>query len=216
MKKTTILSTILLLLCFYSVKVDAATLYVPSVYTTIQDAVDAALNGDIVLIADGVYTGDGNKNIDFSGKSITVQSDNGPLNCIIDCEGDGRGFSSISTDSVISGFTIKNGYSSRGGAINCGYNNSTIDNCILINNIATLLGGAIYSQGDIILTDCIIDGNTAGEGGGVYFFDASPMITNCWITNNYTSGNLAYKNRGGHLLFLFRFGTCHYQLCHRR
>jgi hypothetical protein len=32
----------------------------------------------------------GNKDLDFKGKAITVKSDNGPENCVIDCEGNGR------------------------------------------------------------------------------------------------------------------------------
>lgn len=68
----------------------ADTLHVPGDYATIQAAVDAAVNGDVVEIADGVYTGAGNKNLDFGGKAITVRSAAGdPTFCIIDCEDGG-------------------------------------------------------------------------------------------------------------------------------
>ncbi|MCH8274597.1 MAG: hypothetical protein IH851_07395, partial [Armatimonadetes bacterium] len=70
----------------------ADILRVPSQYATIQDAIDAAVNSDTVLVEDGIYTGAGNKNLDFGGKLIEVISENGPDNCIIDCENDGRGF----------------------------------------------------------------------------------------------------------------------------
>jgi len=78
-------------LCFASVS-EGKILHVPSEYDTIQSAIDAASDGDEVVVADGIYTGDGNKNLEFLGKAITVRSENGPENCIIDCESSGRGF----------------------------------------------------------------------------------------------------------------------------
>lgn len=81
---------------------------------TIQAGIDTAIDGDTVLVADGTYTGDGNKNLDFTSKLITLCSEHGPVNCIIDCEGSGRGFSfddGETSTSVLDGFTITNGQS---------------------------------------------------------------------------------------------------------
>ena len=58
----------------------AATLTVPGMFPTIQDAIDAALPGDIVEVAPGTYM----ENIDFIGKDITVMSVGGPNVTIID------------------------------------------------------------------------------------------------------------------------------------
>jgi len=57
----------------------------------IGSAVAAASAGDVVLVADGTYTGDGNKNIEIN-EAITIRSINGPEATIINCEGDGRAF----------------------------------------------------------------------------------------------------------------------------
>jgi|GEM_PF-2393086 len=93
---------------------EAADLYVPSQYTTIQAGIDAANNGNTVWVANGVYTGPGNKDLSWSEKHITVRSENGPANCIIDCQNNGRGFNFNNTgqtnSDLIQGFTIRNGY----------------------------------------------------------------------------------------------------------
>ena len=79
----------------------------PADFNKIQAAIDDANDGDVVIVADGTYSGTGNKNVDFSGRAITVQSENGPEFTIIDCENDGRAFyfhSSEDNNSVLQGF----------------------------------------------------------------------------------------------------------------
>ncbi|MBD3184015.1 hypothetical protein GF312_17155, partial [Candidatus Poribacteria bacterium] len=83
-------------------------------FNKIQDGIDAAVNDDTVIVMDGIYTGTGNVNLDFGGKSIEVKSENGPENCIIDCQGLGgrRGFyfhNGEDENSIVKGFTIRNG-----------------------------------------------------------------------------------------------------------
>ncbi len=163
---------------------------------TIQAGIDAASDGDEVVVADGIYTGAGNKNLDFAGRAITVRSASGdPDTCIIDCEGDGRGFYFHSWEtaaSVVGGFTITNGYTSGfGGGIRCESSHPTITNCTVTYNGA-YDGGGIYCQSNSspTITGCTITENTAANnGGGIGSKQGcSPTINGCTITQN-TAGN---------------------------
>lgn len=64
----------------------AATLYVPSDWDTIQNGIDQANDGETVMVSDGLYAGYGNVDLDFSGKSITLRSENGAAHTVIDCQ----------------------------------------------------------------------------------------------------------------------------------
>lgn len=55
-------------------------------FATIQAAVLAADNGDVIELTDGVFSGTGNRDIGYGGKSLTVRSQSGNAEaCIIDC-----------------------------------------------------------------------------------------------------------------------------------
>jgi parallel beta-helix repeat protein len=171
----------------------------PADFNNIQAAIDDANDGDVVIVADGIYIGSGNRGIDFTGKAITVRSKNGADSCIIDCQEQGRGFyfhRGESSNSLLDGFTIMNGSAAHGGGIRCLSSSPTIANCAIRNNIAPLSpgfpgsfgdpGGGIASEmGSPLIINCIISDNTATSvGGGLYIFRGSPVIRNCTITGN--------------------------------
>ena len=57
-------------------------------YPTIQAAINAASHGDTIELTGGTFLGEGNRDINFNGRSITVRSRSGdPQACIIDCQG---------------------------------------------------------------------------------------------------------------------------------
>ncbi|UCD75322.1 MAG: hypothetical protein JSV91_00080 [Phycisphaerales bacterium] len=82
---------------------------------TIQHGITVAVDGDEVIVADAVYTGEGNTFIQYYGKAITLRSANGAAGCIIDCEGSED--PAIHIEGVISGTAILDGFTViNGGA----------------------------------------------------------------------------------------------------
>jgi hypothetical protein len=61
------------------------TLRVPGAFATLQEAVDAAQSGDLVLLADGIYTGSGNRDVSCEAKGLRIRSEHGPGYCLLDC-----------------------------------------------------------------------------------------------------------------------------------
>ncbi|MHC4477624.1 MAG: hypothetical protein ACYTEL_18415, partial [Planctomycetota bacterium] len=112
----------------------------PADFNTIQAAIDDANDGDVVEIQPGTYTGDGNRDVNFAGKAITVRSTdpNDPnivAATVIDCQAGStnkhRAFnfrSGEGQDSVLQGLTIKNGFTMRqiGGGVLCEASSPTI------------------------------------------------------------------------------------------
>lgn len=175
---------------------------VPSAYPTIQAGINAAVNGDVVIVAPGTYTGLGNSDLDFLGKAISVVSQGGAATCIIDCAALGRGFwfhSGESSTSVVNGFTIRNGtgLAKGGGGILCeasllgAASSPSILNCVITGNSS---GGALTTGGGIkcersspVISGCHISLNTADSGGGGIASDlGSPRISNTIIESNST------------------------------
>ena len=115
-----LLTGIVLLLPFV---IYSATINVAVGQRSIQAGIDMARDGDTVLVAAGIYTGFGNRNISFRGKAVVCRSESGPRQTIIDGEYYWRAFyvhEGEGTFTVIEGFTIRNcraGTSANGGGI---------------------------------------------------------------------------------------------------
>jgi hypothetical protein len=118
----------------------------PAVFATIQAAIDDANDGDTVLVAPGTYSGDGNRDIFVLEKAITIRSESGPRNCIIDCRdnqsrmhigfGLFNGYNPTPGMPVVDGFTITGARGMHAGGISCSGGSPCIANCIIIGNIS--------------------------------------------------------------------------------
>lgn len=136
---------------------------VPGDFGTIQAAMDAASAGDTVLVADGSY----NEAIDFHGKEITVESENGSAYATIDGAGLKTSIVMCKTDetanSVLRGFTLLNGVSGTDE-----------------HDPATTVGGGMYlNRASLTLEDIVFQGCESGYGGGLYAFRSGSSITDC-------------------------------------
>ncbi|KPA12883.1 polymorphic outer membrane protein [Candidatus Magnetomorum sp. HK-1] len=204
--KSFISSIFTLMIFIFSTYAFAETFHVPVDYSTMKEAINIAQNGDVILVADGIYMGNGNKNLSFGGKAITLKSENGPDNCIIDCEGSGQGFyihHGEGLDTIISGFTIMNGFHNIGGAIYCSNASPSIENCIIINNSAYFTGGIFLENSKTHVINCIVQNNSSNYmGGGITCYgSAESKIKDCKIIDNtaeYDGGGI-YSDYSSHV-----------------
>ena len=190
----------------------AATLYVDAASTnavppftnwasaavTIQDAVDAAVDGDEIVVTNGVYqTGAravyGMSNRVAVTKPVTVRSVNGPAYTSIVGHGpigeNAIRCAYLTNGAVLAGFTLTNGATRYpigflgddcGGAVWCESQSAVVTNCVLTGNAASDCGGAALRG---TLNNCALIGNSVwfGGGGGAY----RSTLNNCTLAGNF-------------------------------
>jgi len=154
---------------------DSETIYVPDDYVTIQAAIDASNNGDLIVIYNGFYP---EYNINTGGKAIAIVGsnirNNGNDEVVIDAQGQGSVFvfdSGETTSTNLATLVITGGSATRGGGIYCNDSSPGIYDCTIRNNAASLYGGGVYLDNSSAASfyGCTIQSNTAeGMGGGIY------------------------------------------------
>jgi len=190
--------TMILFLCAFISSASAATLYVPDDYPTIQAAVDAASDGDTIIVRDGTYV----ENVDVN-KRLTIRSENGADFTTVKSTKSYESIFEIRADHVnISGFTVIgitanlcDGIALFSNYCNISYNtvsnntygieivesnnNKISENTVSNNNIGIDLG--ISANGNIISNNSIT--NNKGSGISIEYSDSN-IITNNAILNN--------------------------------
>lgn len=207
-----VLVGILFLFLFPSVAA-AATYYMAADgsgdFSTLQEAIDACVDGDSVVLADGVYHFEGNLGLIFWGKDIFFGSaSDSPENCIIDVDAGPVGYKfgfnishGESRDCIVQGLTVCNGRGTDGGAFHIrDQSNPTIRNCILRDNYSTNGGGAIkaWQPASPSIEACHVFANAVSPGaggGGIAVRGDSLRILDCIVESN--DGGAPFVNSGG-------------------
>jgi parallel beta-helix repeat protein len=173
----------------------ATIINIPADYTTIQQGINASINGDTVLVQPGIYV----ENVDFHYRNIVLGSlflttgDTSYIGQTV-IDGDSSG-STVTIDNygdsltVLTGFTITNGFAQNGGGILCYIDaGPIITNNHIRNNYASNRGGGIYCGGSSgpRISYNIFNDNFAVNGGGAMYLNSS-RGTN--IRNNLVYSN---------------------------
>ncbi len=169
-------------------------------FATIQYAIDTAVSGDTIQVADGVY----HENINFNGKDLLLTSEyfvdeetSHIFNTIIDGGGNNRVASFVngeSSQAILNGLTLRNGNASYGGGIYCQNTNPTLSHLRVVGNYANYGGGIALIESDCQMIRLEMTGNQAlHKGGGIYLDGSNPEMINCTIACNMCiSGGGAY------------------------
>ena len=190
-----------------------ATLDVPGGFPTIQAAIDAAVPGDEIVVAPGVYA----EALDFLGKDILLRSSAGRDVTIIDGAGLGttilRADSGETLSTTLRGFTVTNGegalhqtctsFGPIAGALYIGSHSAiSLEDCAFVDNGTTgflISGSVIYVRnGSLRIDRCLFEGNGLSADGGVIAtcgsnFENTLTITRTdFIDNRATFGAVGY------------------------
>ena len=188
------LTLVLIFVLLQTQAVYGAIIHVPGDYETIQRGINHANVGDTVLVASGTYMGAENREIEFGGKAISVMSQNGAANCIIDCE-EHTAYNfdnNESENSILQGFTIRN-CAFRNGIV-CLGSSPTIKDCVLRDsNIYCCNWSDHPTNTSPKILSCLIVREDADYNDtlnqwfiGIKIDSATPIIQNCTISGcNY-------------------------------
>ena len=182
---------------------------------TIQSVINSVTQDyAVVQVKAGIYTGTGNRDIDYQGKRMMLVSETGFGQTIIDCGNAARGVmftNREARDTVIKGFTIRNGRvvavsgNVFGGGIFCNNSSPTILACVLSNNAATsggyAYGGGLACCGDSapLIKQCVVQNNEANKGAGIAQCSdtATAVIVDTLVSCNGVSADVEYSYYGG-------------------
>lgn len=182
---------------FNPVENETGRIFVPKQYNTLQKAVDAAKDGNVIILAPGVYE----ETVTISRKSVMLRSENPQdekfvASTVLDAKGNGPTISLEDTSSTVWGITVRGGYTAdKGGGIFIhGKSSSLIKGNIIEKNSTDKLGGGIFisqAQAPRIVGN-IVRNNKAFGAAGIEAIEST-----VYMKDNRISGNTASGPGGG-------------------
>ncbi len=161
---------------------------------SIQQAVDVASSGDIILLGNGRFGGQGNQDVVVAGKAVAIRSLSGDATrCIIDCGGESRAlfFRWADGRSEVSGVTVeRGGGADLGGAIVFWGSGGSVRDCQFRLCLAQG-GGAVFVQDcsiDVASTVFAHNGATHYGGGAVSVVRGEVAVRGCTFYGNGAEG----------------------------
>ena len=189
------------------INLPATIINIPADQPTIQAGLNIAVEGDSVIVADGIYY----ENIEWpETDGIILISENGADQTIIDGSGisitleidDQYSPVSITNSTIVDGFTIRKGTGFVGGGICLSGADPIIQNCIIENNSAEEGGGIFHGGSKAIIRNNIIRNNSCSVGSAIglncssadifdnEIYDNNGIRTiNCYQTDNHSISN---------------------------
>jgi uncharacterized membrane protein len=185
-------------------------------FKTIQEAINASIDGDTIMVKRGTYYINSFINVDkrvfiyggFNGTETQISQRNIRTNRTIIDGQDTLSCINLRDNATLDGFTIANGSTAwGGGGIYIASFAPKVTNCTFLNNSAgTNGGGAIHSwNASPTITNSLFIGNFGGSNGGgaIFNWDCPEVtVTNCTFSENEGGdyGGGAIKNYNSNIL----------------